>query len=93
MQYYIDTETKQRYGFEDGNLPLDMGHLQPISLEEVQKQVEAEQQALFDKLSYSTKRRREYPSIGDQLDALYHAGIFPAEMAAKIAEVKAKYPK
>ena len=38
-------------------------------------------------------RRKTYPSIGDQLDALYHAGIFPAEMAAKLAEVKARFPK
>ena len=34
----------------------------------------------------------EYPSIGDQLDALYHAGVFPSEMADKIKKVKEKYP-
>ena len=38
-------------------------------------------------------RRNAYPPIGDQLDALFHAGIFPAEMAAKLAEVKARFPK
>ena len=38
-------------------------------------------------------RRREYPYIGDQLDALYHAGVFPSEMTAKIKAVKDKYPK
>ena len=38
-------------------------------------------------------RKKEYPSIGDQLDALFHAGAFPAEMAAKIQAVKNKYPK
>ena len=38
-------------------------------------------------------RKTEYPSIGDQLDALFHAGIFPADMAAKIQAVKNKYPK
>jgi len=42
---------------------------------------------------YRRKRAPEYPSIGDQLDALYHAGLFPPEMAAKIAEIKNKYPK
>ena len=36
---------------------------------------------------------RKYPSIGDQLDALFHAGVFPAEMAAEIQAVKDKYPK
>lgn len=37
-------------------------------------------------------RRNNYPSIGDQLDALYHAGIFPPDMAAKIQAVKDAYP-
>ena len=32
-------------------------------------------------------------SLGDQLDALYHAGVFPAEMAEKLKAVKDKYPK
>lgn len=44
-------------------------------------------------LTYRELRAREYPPIGDQLDALYHAGIFPADMAALIQAVKDKYPK
>jgi hypothetical protein len=44
-------------------------------------------------LTYVEKRQASYPSIGDQLDALYHAGVFPPEMAAQIAEIKIKYPK
>lgn len=42
---------------------------------------------------YKQQRAAEYPSIGDQLDALFHAGVFPAEMAAEIQAVKDKYPK
>jgi hypothetical protein len=42
---------------------------------------------------YKYSRITEYPSIGDQLDALFHAGVFPAEMAAVIQAVKDKYPK
>ena len=42
---------------------------------------------------YARDRVAEYPSIGDQLDALFHAGVFPAEMAATIQAVKDKYPK
>jgi hypothetical protein len=38
-------------------------------------------------------RANEYPPIGDQLDALFHAGLFPAEMADKIQAIKDKYPK
>ena len=43
--------------------------------------------------TYSDKRKLEYPPIGDQLDDLYHAGIFSAEMAAKLKAVKDKYSK
>jgi hypothetical protein len=43
--------------------------------------------------TYAEKRAKEYPSIGDQLDSLFHAGVFSEEMAAKIQEVKDKYPK
>ncbi len=51
--------------------------------------LEAEQAAN----AYKAQRAREYPPIGDQLDALYHAGVFPPEMAAQIEAVKNKYPK
>jgi hypothetical protein len=50
-------------------------------------------QALVDANAYKASRASEYPAIGDQLDALFHAGVFPAEMAAAIQAVKDKYPK
>ena len=43
--------------------------------------------------AYKAKRADEYPAIGDQLDALFKAGVFPADMAATIQAVKDKYPK
>lgn len=43
--------------------------------------------------TYAELRAAEYPAIGDQLDALFHAGVFPAEMAAQIQAIKNKYPK
>lgn len=49
--------------------------------------------AWVDPNAYKTKRLTEYPAIGDQLDALFHAGVFPPEMAAQIQSVKDKYPK
>lgn len=55
---------------------------------ELQKQLEN-----AEYYSYQTKRKYEYPAIGDQLDALFHAGVFPTEMAAQIQAVKDKYPK
>ena len=39
------------------------------------------------------KRIPHYPAIGDQLDDLYHAGVFSDEMAAKIKAVKDNFPK
>ena len=42
---------------------------------------------------YKQKRAAEYPAIGDQLDALFKAGVFTADMAAAIQAVKDKYPK
>jgi hypothetical protein len=43
--------------------------------------------------TYQENRVKEYPQIGDQLDALYHAGVFPAAMTASIKAIKDKYPK
>ena len=42
---------------------------------------------------YQMKRAAEYPSIGDQLDMLFHAGLMPRELAIKIQAIKTKYPK
>jgi len=50
-------------------------------------------QTLRDSTQYRRQRVAEYPPIGDQLDALFHAGVFPADMAARIQAVKDQYPK
>lgn len=52
--------------------------------------IKNEQQAVYE---YRLNRSQAYPPIGDQLDALYHAGVFPEEMAAKIRAVKESFPK
>ena len=41
--------------------------------------------------TYADKRRAEYPSIGDQLDDIYHNGI--DAWKATIKTTKDKYPK
>jgi hypothetical protein len=64
----------------------------PVTLEQIQQEQQRLQQ-MHDRNEYQKNRAREYPSIQEQLDALYHAGIFPAEMAAKIRAVKEKYPR
>lgn len=64
--------------------------------------ITAEEQAEIDAMvaakpaatpEWKLNRMAEYPSIGDQLDALFKAGAFPDNMAAKIQAVKDKYPK
>ena len=64
----------------------------PVTLEQIQAEQQRLQQA-YDWNEYQRNRAREYPSIQEQLDALYHAGVFPAEMAARIRAVKEKYPR
>ena len=54
---------------------------------------EAVVQAYIDAHSYIAKRQSEYPTIGDQLDALWKGGDAQTEMLAKVMAVKAKYPK
>lgn len=64
--------------------------------------ITAEEQAEIDAMvaakppatpAWELDRKAHYPSIGDQLDALFHAGVFPQEMADKIQAVKNAYPK
>lgn len=49
--------------------------------------------AWVDPNAYKSKRQAEYPSIGDQLDALWKGGDAATEMLAKVQAVKIKYPK
>lgn len=64
----------------------------PINEEQIQAELIRLQQE-YDNKEYQRLRAAEYPTIGDQLDALFHAGVFPPEMAAKLQDVKNKYPK
>jgi hypothetical protein len=53
----------------------------------------AELKSAYENQTYARNRAAEYPTIGDQLDALFHAGVFPEDMTAKIQAVKDKFPK
>ena len=44
-------------------------------------------------ITYRELRAKEYPTVGDILDSLFHSGLFSEEMAIKIQAVKNKYPK
>lgn len=59
-------------------------------------EVQAEVNRLLGQLNaieYKTKRAAAYPSIGDQLDMIYHAGQGGDAFQAAIKAVKDKYPK
>ena len=58
--------------------------------EEAQEELNRQE---YLKVKYKADREKVYPAIGDQLDALYHAGVFPKEMADKIKAVKDANPK
>ena len=48
-------------------------------------------QAKIDETAYQGKREKEYPSIADQLDDIYHNGIDGWKATIKVT--KDKYPK
>jgi len=64
----------------------------PVTEEQISTELARLQQDYEDK-EYQRKRVVEYPSIGDQLDALFKAGVFPSDMAAQIQAIKDKFPK
>ena len=47
----------------------------------------------WEAFQYGRDRIKAYPNIGDQLDALYKAGVFPEDMEAEIKKVKTDNPK
>ena len=58
-----------------------------------QQLVEGEARAVeLAKIQYRRDRLLEYPSVGDQLDKIYHEGL-DAWKADMVDPVKAKYPK
>ena len=62
----------------------------PISKSDIQAKV-AELQTEYDNNKYQRDRKKEYPSIVDQLDDIYHNGI--DGWKATIKATKDKYPK
>jgi len=94
MKHYLSPDNKvfayEADGSQDHLIPSDYT---PITQAQATDRSQQAQQASFDTMTYAEKRKSEYPTIGDQLDALYHAGVFPDELANKIKAIKEKYPK
>jgi len=85
-------EAEISVGLYDQTITWHRPETAPVTLEQIQAEQQRLQQA-YDWAEYQRNRAREYPTIQEQLDALYHAGVFPPEMAARIRAVKAKYPR
>lgn len=45
------------------------------------------------KVEYDQRRKEEYPSLEDQLDALWKGGKDADAMRKKIMDIKAQFPK
>jgi hypothetical protein len=77
---------------------ISLSYIRPV-LDRTQEWIDnkAKQEAEDKRENYSEYRRKEYPSVGDQLDALwkhYNGDSTDADaIKAEIDAVKAKYPK
>ena len=62
----------------------------PISKADIEAKMK-ELQTVYDNNEYQRNRAKEYPSVKDQLDKIYHLGI--DEWKKVIKTTKDKYPK
>ena len=76
----------------DGSIQWDSPGITQPTTSEIDAEV-ARLETEWNNKKYQRDRAPQYPDIGDQLDALYRAGVFPTDMAAKIKKVKDDNPK
>lgn len=76
------------------------GEVTQVPLTDTELAAFAQAQAIKDaknielaKTQYQRDRAKEYPPIGDQLDALWKGGDAATAMLAQVQAVKNKYPK
>ena len=62
-----------------------------LTAEEVSAKEAREAEVQAEQNHYTAKRKKEYPSIADQLDDIYHNGIDAWKATIKVT--KDKYPK
>ena len=79
----ISTQDNEITAFDPGPMPTQV---------EIDGYI-VEYEAHLKATEYQRKRKEEYPSIGDQLDMIYHAGLGGDEFQEAIKIVKNKYPK
>ena len=95
--YLVSLHTGQWFGWSDSknkvyaNLVIHSKDAKP-SEADCNAGVAALQKS-YDDAAYQRNRVAKYPSIGDQLDMIYHNGDGGATFQAAIKAVKDKYPK
>jgi len=82
-QISVNAEDINQLTWIDGN-PTNITNQQILTKQ-------AELQADYDAKQYQRDRKKEYPSIEDQLDDIYHNGINAWKATIKVT--KDKYPK
>ena len=88
----INPNAKVTVYSEDGeNIVWDAGTT-PISKADILAK-QKELVTAYDKVKYQRDRAEAYPSIGEQLDLIYHAGQGGDAFQAAIKAVKDKHPK
>ena len=80
----VDAEDVKKITWHNGTTPIAEADI-------LAKQKEL--QTAYDNAKYQRDRAEAYPSIGEQLDLIYHAGIGGDAFQAAIKAVKDKYPK
>jgi len=83
-------ETYTMQGDDYSTMDWDVNNTQTMPTE-TEVATKAEELRAVD--AYAAPRSRAYPPIGDQLDDLYRAGAFSADMASAIEAIKLKFPK
>tara|TARA_R110002012_G_scaffold313148_1_gene524491 strand:- start:74 stop:361 length:288 start_codon:yes stop_codon:yes gene_type:complete len=78
------------YGKDIDTCTFDWNGTPEISKEDIKEKM-AELQVEYDAKQYQRDREKEYPSIADQLDDIYHNGIDAWKATIKVT--KDKYPK
>mgnify|MGYP001022782641 CR=1 FL=1 len=86
----INSEAQFSINGEDVNQITWYNDTTPISVNDIEAK-QTELQADYDAKEYQRNRAKEYPSIVDQLDNIYHNGIDGWKATIKIT--KDKYPK
>ena len=83
-QFSVNAEDVKQITWHNGTTPIPEADI-------LAKQKEL--QTAYDNVKYQRDRAEAYPSIGDQLDMIYHAGVGGDVFQAAIKAVKDKYPK